>query len=88
MGSFAANGFGLRDMHGNVWEWVEDCWHANYDGAPTDGSAWTGNCNRRALRAGPRMPDPRNASFEETYTAYSVGNLNLGFRVARTLVTP
>ena len=54
VGSFPENAFGLHEVHGNVWEWVEDCWHESYVGAPSDGSAWTvgGDCRRRVLRGG------------------------------------
>ena len=93
-GSFAANGWGLHDMHGNVWEWTEDCWHGSYAGAPSNGSAWvSGRCFERVLRGGSwdtRTQDLRAAYRHrgDAYTATgSLRNLRdtFGFRVARTL---
>lgn len=88
VGSYAANAFGVYDTAGNVWEWVEDCWHESYSGAPRDGSAWTTSegCSMRVLRGG-SWGDPRglvrsanrgwlDTSFQDDY---------YGFRVSRTL---
>jgi formylglycine-generating enzyme required for sulfatase activity len=60
VGQKLPNPFGLYDTLGNVWEWVEDCWHENYAGAPTDGSAWTNGCarNRGVLRGGSWAANP------------------------------
>ena len=90
VGSYRANGFGLHDMLGNVWEWTEDCWHDSYAGQPpTDGRAWTsgGDCGLRVLRGGSWDSNPRDLR-----AANRGGNVDalrsnkLGFRVARTLL--
>ena len=53
VGAYEPNAFRLYDMLGNVWEWVADCWHADYQGAPSDGSAWReDNCSGRVWRGG------------------------------------
>ena len=61
VGRFPSNGYGLHDVHGNVWEWVEDCWHTSYADAPKDGRAWTtgGDCTLRVLRGGSWINEPR-----------------------------
>ena len=61
VGSFPSNAFGLHDVHGNVKEWVADCWNGSYAGAPGDGAAWmTGNCEERVLRGGSWFEGPGN----------------------------
>ena len=86
-GSFPANAWGLHDMHGNVWEWVRDCWNNSYAGAPVDGSAWLGgNCSLRVMRGGSWVSDSRflGAADRVRYTSGNRDGL-VGFRVARTL---
>ena len=87
MGSFAANGFGLKDMLGNVWEWTQDCWKGSYEGAPADGSAWTqGDCSRRLARGGSWFSKPDGVRSANRSRGYTEGRYNyLGFRPARTL---
>jgi len=89
VGSFKPNRAGLYDMHGNVWEWVEDSWHENYDVAPTDGSAWVrgGDPSFRVVRGG----SWRNESELVRAAVRFRRNANvrfdtLGFRVARTIL--
>ncbi len=62
VGSFPPNPWGLYDIHGNAWEWVQDCLHENYDGAPSIASAWTtdGDCGKRGLRGGSWNSQPSN----------------------------
>jgi formylglycine-generating enzyme required for sulfatase activity len=87
VGGKAANVFGLHDMHGNVWEWVEDCWNGSYAGAPSDGTAWlSGDCRLRVLRGGSWYVIPRSLRSAIRDRGTSVNRLNVvGFRVARTL---
>ena len=87
-GTFPANGFGLHDLHGNVREWVQDCWHSSYLGAPTDGSAWTagGDCRRRVLRGGSWKEIPWNIrSASRMAGKVKTRNSKSGFRIALTL---
>jgi formylglycine-generating enzyme required for sulfatase activity len=87
VGSFKPNVFGLYDMHGNVWEWVEDCWHKSYAGAPSDGSSWsTGDCKYPVLRGGGWNYNARYLRSAYRYWGRA-GNwdVDVGFRVARAL---
>ncbi|MBT4686944.1 MAG: SUMF1/EgtB/PvdO family nonheme iron enzyme [Rhodospirillaceae bacterium] len=88
VGSFQPNAFGLYDVHGNVWEWVEDCWHDGYQGAPTDGSAWKsgGDCRKRVLRGGSWGSRPwALRTVLRNWNGIGKRKHNLGFRLARTL---
>jgi len=88
VGTYPPNAFGLYDMHGNVWEWVQDCWNGSYRGAPNDGSAWeSGDCVRRVLRGGSWCNfEPRSLrSANRDRRAAGGRDGSLGFRVARTL---
>ena len=87
VGSFEANAFGVFDTAGNVWEWVEDCYHGSYRGAPADGRAWTsGDCDRRILRGGSWYYGPRYLrSASRIWSVSGLRNVYYGFRIAMTL---
>jgi formylglycine-generating enzyme required for sulfatase activity len=87
VGSFKPNPFGLRDMLGNVTEWVEDCYVANYRETPTDGSPnMTGPCTFRLIRGGSWSSDPRYVrSAVRIYYAPGDRGSIIGFRVAKSL---
>ena len=87
VGSFPANDYSVQDTAGNVWEWVQDCWHDTYDGAPTDGSSWDSDCtkgtNTKARRGGgwdAGAPGMRSA-IRSSGGKHDRSNL-YGFRVA------
>jgi formylglycine-generating enzyme required for sulfatase activity len=89
VGGKRPNDFGLYDMHGNVSEWVEDIWHEDYDGAPSDGSAWLSPADpasRRVQRGGAWLNEPKILRSARRFGDATVvrGN-DLGFRLARTL---
>lgn len=86
-GSFAANPYGFHDMNGSVWEWVSDCWHNTYQGAPTDGRTWDSpNCRVRVIRGG-SWRDGAAYMLSSTRFKYdaNIRHSQNGFRVARDL---
>lgn len=87
VGSLAKNAWMLHDLHGNVWEWVQDCWHDNYQGAPDNGRAWVNGCSngvRRVLRGGGwgGYPDHARSAYRNSYVPEN-RYVDTGFRLAR-----
>ena len=88
VGSFEPNSWGLHDTVGNVWEWVQDPWHGNYEGAPSDGSVWEqGGSEPRVLRGGSWNVLLGNARASSRNYFFNPDNryLNVGFRLACVL---
>ncbi|WP_145840553.1 formylglycine-generating enzyme family protein [Denitratisoma sp. DHT3] len=88
VGHFRPNAWGLYDMLGNAWEWVEDCRSENYDGAPSDGRAWTdtGQCHQHGMRGGSWYYKPLRLRIQFRLTNDTRNrSFNVGFRVARDL---
>jgi formylglycine-generating enzyme required for sulfatase activity len=87
VGSFDPNPFSLHDTAGNLWEWVQDCYHENYHGAPDDGSVWEeSNCNEREIRGGSWNDKPENMRSASRYGNPPDDRSDyLGFRLAQDL---
>jgi formylglycine-generating enzyme required for sulfatase activity len=86
--AFQPNPWGLFQVHGNIYEWVEDCWHGDYQGAPTDGSAWTSpDCDRHVVRGGSwNSASWQLRSSSRGSTASALPLMPKGMRVARSIV--
>jgi formylglycine-generating enzyme len=87
VGSFKANSLGLNDMLGNVFQWTQDCWHADYSGAPVDGSARTdGDCSERELRGGSWFTPPSyvRANYRNHF-ALDYRTSSVGIRLVRDI---
>jgi formylglycine-generating enzyme required for sulfatase activity len=90
LGRFAANAFGLYDMHGDTWDWCEDAWNKTYEGAPADGAPWqSGDASLRVLRGGSWNAAPRSCrSAVRLRDNPTTRDYVIGFRLARTLSPP
>lgn len=92
VGSYSPNAWGLFDTSGNVWEWVEDCWHSNYRGFPSNGAVWLEDCNNSdlgVLRGGSYVLDAakiRTAS--RVYYLKTARQFTNGFRIAKGVSSP
>jgi formylglycine-generating enzyme required for sulfatase activity len=90
VGQFPANDFGLHDTSGNVWDWIQDCSHGNYEGAPEDASPWLesggGDCGRRVLRGGSWYSTPEWVRSADRVTTTADNRINfVGFRLAQDI---
>jgi len=87
VGQYAPNAFGLYDMHGNIWEWIEDCWADDYVGAPQDGTArQDGDCGRRVVRSGSwyYFPQLARSASRDNFPAH-LFSYNIGIRLVREM---